>query len=282
MLTGHVPEGSQLIILGVSIRTSSSLLLHTDLSQYSSGEGLTPEETLSKLMFDNNGFLTYRARDGSLVRHTVTENPWTLVPEDPTHNYTPLDMAKASETPNTVFARAPPTVLLKDVRTVAACLGKITGCKLSSLTNTFEQVVEITYQHEQSMWLADNFQLGSVRLETAKAYSSLRDALLDMDEAVAEEDRTLAACISAGTKYGSREMLETIKEEERVLEGHNESEPPTAKAPPALAARAPERFPVCTLQRGMLSPRRRGMQALGNGRRQLIAAGRHRSAHGAH
>ena len=46
-----------------------------------------------------------------------------------------------------------------------------------------------------------------------------------MDEAVAEEDRTLAACISAGTKYGSREMLATINEEERVLEGHNESEP---------------------------------------------------------
>jgi len=53
MLTGHVPEGSQLIILGVSIRSSSSLLLQVDLSHYAASEGLTAEEILSKLMFDN-------------------------------------------------------------------------------------------------------------------------------------------------------------------------------------------------------------------------------------
>ena len=195
VLTGHIPEGSQMTMLGIAIRTSSSLLLHVDLSQHATSEGLTTEEPLSKLMFDNNGFLTYRAHDVGLVRHTVAANPWTLIPEDPTHALAPLDIPKAMETPNTIFARAPPTVLIRDIRRVAACLGNITACKLSSLTNTFEQVVEITFKHEQSMWLADGFQLGSVKLTTTKSYAAIGDSMSEMNDSAAEDDRVLAACI---------------------------------------------------------------------------------------
>ena len=72
------------------------------------------------------------------------------------------------------------------------------------------------------MWLADGFQLGSVKLATAKSYAAIRDSMLEMDDSVAEDDRVLAACISAGTKYGSREMLQLIHDEESILKGEGE------------------------------------------------------------
>ena len=225
MLTGHVPEGSHFAILGMAIRTSSSLLLHVDLSQYATSEGMSPAETMSKLLFDNCEFLTYRARDGSLVKHTITENPWTLIPEDYSNAKPSLDMAKVPKTSNIAFARAPPTVLMKYVRQVAACLGTIESYKLSELTNTFEQVVEVTYANRESMWLADGFQLGSVHMATAQSYAQARDTLLEIDEHVAEDDRMVAACISAGTRFGSVEALRAIRAEEELLSGAIECTP---------------------------------------------------------
>ena len=177
---------------------------------------------MSKHFFEQAQFLTYRAKDGSLVRHTVTENPWTLVPEDTPFTPATLDLSSASQAPNVVIARAPPTVLWKDVKQVAACLGSITSFKLSSMTNLlspYEQVIEVTYTHEESAIMAEGFQLGNVKLEPTRPKTQQRDALVQLDHAVAEEDRYLAAAISAGTRFGSMEALKTIRQEEELLKG---------------------------------------------------------------
>mmetsp|Transcript_127091 Transcript_127091/g.219917 ORF Transcript_127091/g.219917 Transcript_127091/m.219917 type:complete len:332 (+) Transcript_127091:1588-2583(+) len=225
IIKNHVPMGSLMMRLGTAIRTSSSLLMHLDLSQYATLEGLSAEETMSRILFENHGFLTYRAKDGSLVKHTAEENPWTLLPEVTTSKPNLLDQAQMSHTPNTVLARAPPTILLKEVRRVAACLGEIKSFKLSELTNPMapsEQIVEVCYVHKESMLIAEGFQLGSVYLEVATSNHKDRDALLQFDPGVADEDRLLAACLSAGTKYGSLEELHKIREEEEALQKYSE------------------------------------------------------------
>ena len=147
------------------------------------------------------------------------ENPWTLLPDAKAFKPISFDMSKTEHVPNLVIARAPPTTLWKDIKQVAACLGSINSFKLSSLTNTFEQVVEITYVHEESALLAEGFQLGCVQLATTESQIQKRDALMHMDETVAEEDRLLAAAISAGTAYGSILALKEIREGEDLLEG---------------------------------------------------------------
>jgi len=159
------------------------------------------------------------------VKHTTTENPWTLIPEDYSNVKPYLDMTNVLKTTNTAFARAPPTVLMKHIRQIAACLGTVDSYKLSDLTNTFEQVVEIAYANRESMWLADGFQLGSVQMATAQSFVQARDTLLEIDEQVSEEDRLVAACISAGTRFGSIEALRAIRKEEELLSGAVQSTP---------------------------------------------------------
>ena len=78
-MMGQVPGGSgSITLLGTSVKSNSSIIVHVDLGGVSVEEGLDREQTFSKAMLHQGGILTYRTRDASLVRFQITRNPWQL------------------------------------------------------------------------------------------------------------------------------------------------------------------------------------------------------------
>ena len=154
----------------------------------------------------------------------MARNPWQLPREGGGAGPTPITFPEASDdaAKYTAYIVSHVDELEVNVRRVAAILGAFCSYRRSPAQDRpGENGCVVEYRFEESVSLAAGFAIEGVcfpvKDPTAQAIKRETLLLKEYNYSVNEEDKEFSAVLSAGTKFGSRNMLKRIQEDEKIL-----------------------------------------------------------------
>ena len=213
---GHIPGGlSNVTLMGSTIRTTTSISILVELSSLAADDNLTQEQTLSRHLFYQAGFLLYRTSNATLVRHTQRTPTWSLFPSK---QATLVNQpAKEENAPHLVYLQCPENLSTRDVKVTAALVGKFEKFAFHSSLGQCTILYSVVYTHSDSVALAHALTIEDVIFLPNVELPSRKQELLILDQDINEADRELVAIINAGAKLGSRDAILHLQELERRI-----------------------------------------------------------------
>ena len=261
-LLARSDKGQQCGVWGAAIKNSTGMIYSLDVSRVEVTGDLPPLNSLANSLFFNTHLVMFRGASSELVQ--FWESKGMMQPQlssiGPSSPWPKAKVEVEAPSPLVVEVAAPKEELLLNVKVVISLLGAWNEWNTVDAIAPSETLHRVTFVHEGSSALAQNFFLAGVRAKPLVPNPTLRATLLQQQHVEQGEDEPeLVKTIQAGREFDSSVQVHSVMDAQKRLASKamssdervgllNEPPPPSLDAALATPPLIPEPTTHCATE----------------------------------